>query len=164
MAPATGKPVIIAFAPRQGRGTVVRSELFRRIPSRPAPLPGREELVARTRWFHPKASTQVSKPFVCKNDFSALNVVSPLNSTRVKRCVDALGRHHRKARQYCLCAPAGARDRNAILNFFVEFTHIQRPCRGAKNWSPGPGGWRHRLISIALPGRKAAIANRESFG
>jgi hypothetical protein len=33
---------------------------------------------------------------------------------------------------------AGARDRSAIQNYFVEFIHVQRPCRGAKNWSPGP--------------------------
>src|SRR6266540_1729825 len=39
-----------------------------------------------------------------------------------------------------------------------------RPGRGAKNRSHGPGGWRHRLISTALPGRKAAIVNRESIG
>jgi len=56
VAPATGKPVIIAFAPRQGRGTVGRSWTIRRIHSRPAPLPGREELVAWTRWLAPPAN------------------------------------------------------------------------------------------------------------
>jgi len=57
------------------------------------------------------------------------------------RRILAGGASHRKARHYCLCAPVGARDRNAILNYFVEFIHVQRPCRGAKNWSPGPGGF-----------------------
>jgi hypothetical protein len=49
-AAATGRPVIIALAPRQGSRTGARLELFRSLRSRPAPLPGREELAARTRW------------------------------------------------------------------------------------------------------------------
>src|SRR5262245_45656257 len=48
-----------------------------------------------SRWFLPKVSTQLCKPFVCNNEFLDLNAVSPLKTTSVKRCVDALGFLHR---------------------------------------------------------------------
>ncbi len=48
----TGKPVIIAFAPRQGRGTEVRWKKFRCSEFRPAPLPGCDASALGFRWFH----------------------------------------------------------------------------------------------------------------
>ncbi len=48
----TGKTVIIAFAPRQGRGTEAPRKGFRILEFRPAPLPGCETSSSRFRWFH----------------------------------------------------------------------------------------------------------------
>src|SRR6266508_5604783 len=49
-------PSLLPLRPGRGAGPWRDPELFRRIHSRPAPLPGREELVAWTRWLAPPAN------------------------------------------------------------------------------------------------------------
>src|SRR5262245_41991659 len=67
-----------------------------------------------SRWRNPKVSTQLCKPFVYNNEFLDLNAVSPLKTTSVKRCVDALGRNHRNIGAKTLPALKGRQTKVSV--------------------------------------------------
>src|SRR5215475_315169 len=57
-------PLLLPLRPGRGAGPESDRELFRRLRSRPAPLPGREEFAAWIRWLAPPAN--IHGPFRAK--------------------------------------------------------------------------------------------------